>query len=627
MKSCHEEKEDFEIKGNDIIVLAGNPNSGKSVVFHKLTGIYNTVSNYPGTTLNITHGKYRDYSIIDTPGVYGISSLNPEEKITKDMLLKAKSVLNIVNAACLERELFLTLQIIDMGLPTMVVLNFMDEVKKQGINIDIEELSSRLGVKVIPAVAVKGMGMLEIKANISKIKPSSLPKFDYEKYIVNAHAKYDSTELHKIKNRVEYILALEGDQEAIKKHSLKLKISPDEIYKRRRARIDEIIKKAVIKEPKKQAFKKKLASLMVHPVFGFVFLALILYLAYQLVGVLVAQKVVNFTEKILMQGYYVPYIKQFVNLFSLPLWLNTLLAGEFGILTMTLTYIIGILLPLVISFYILLSILEDSGYLPRLAFLVDKTLTRFGLNGKAVIPLILGFGCVTMATITTRMLDTDREKTIASALLNFTIPCSAQLAVITALIATAGGFFTLAYVSIIFACFVVLGTILNKALPGSSSSLILSLPSLQLPGIKNIALKTFVRTKYFLFEAGIWFLIGAFMMSILQLTGILGMLQNLISPIVVNWMGLPKKAATAYIMGIVRRDFGAAGFYSMSLSSLQLLVALVSITLFVPCIAAILILYKERGAKIATAIWVGTIVTAFFIGGLIFRISAVLYGV
>ena len=321
-----------------------------------------------------------------------------------------------------------------------------------------------------------------------------------------------------------------------------------------------------------------------------------------------------------------PFIQELFAGFQLPLWLTFMLVGEFGILTMPVNYLLGLLLPLVFSFYLFLALLEDSGYLPRLAFLVDELLNKLGLNGKAIIPLILGFGCVTMATITTRILNTERERTIASALLNFAIPCSAQLAVITALVATAGGLYTFAFFCIIFAFFVFLGTILHNYLPGKSTSLILSLPSLQIPQIKNVLLKTIERTKHFLYEAGVWFFVGALLLSILQLTGILEFLQNLISPIVVHWMGLPKEAANSYIMGIVRRDFGAAGFFSLALNQLQLLVALVSITLFVPCIAAILILYKERKAKIATIIWIGTIVTAFIVGGLINKLGVFLGG-
>ncbi len=626
MPSCHEEDNKFELNKKNI-VLVGNPNSGKSVVFHKLTGIYTLVSNYPGTTLSITHGNYKDYSVVDTPGVYGLSSLNVEEQTTKDIVLKADKVLNVVNALHLERELFLTLQLIDMGLPILVALNFMDEAEKSGITIDVKKLSGLLGVKVIPTVAVKGHGIVELKKNIPNIQEPSLPAFNYDTFNTLSTNNYYS-QFSAIENKRELILAIEGDKELVKKYSLPQDLSPEIVYTERRKRVNEIVDKVKVSGSKKESFKKKLGQLMVHPVYGFVFLAVVLYLAYLTIGVVVAQTVVNFTEKTIMQGYYVPFVQKLVNallnLIVLPNWMNTaitnILAGEFGILTMTVAYVFGLLLPLVMSFYIFLAVMEDTGYLPRLAFLIDKFLVRLGLNGKAIIPLILGFGCVTMATITTRMLDTKREKTIASALLNFAVPCSAQLAVIAALIASAGGAFAFTYVLIIAAFFVIFGTILNKVIAGESSSLILSLPSLQMPRFSNILMKTFVRTKHFLYEAGIWFLFGALLISILQLTGILKFLENLIASLVVTWMGLPKQAALAYIMGIVRRDFGAAGFYSMALTQIQLLVALVSITLFVPCIAAILILYKERGSKVATMIWVGTIVMAFFVGGAIFNI-------
>jgi len=379
MTHCHEEQEQFEIKERNIL-LVGNPNCGKSVIFHKLTGIYTHVSNYPGTTLQIYQGKYKGYAVIDTPGVYGISSINTEENIVKKIILKAHKIINVVNALHLDRELFLTLQLIDMGLPLIVALNFKNEAEKNGIKIDVEELSKQLGVKVIPIDVVKGTGVSEIKANISNIKPSTKLQYNYKSPIV--------TSSQKIKNRIEYILALESDKKVLKKYGLDTKISADEVYQQRRKRINDVITVVQKNESKKSDFKKKLASLMIHPFFGFFFLALVLYLAYQIVGVFVAQTVVGFTEEIMMQGHYVPYIQQFVNLFYFPSWVNTLLVGEFGILTMPVAYLIGLLLPLVISFYLLLSILEDSGYLPRLAFLIDKWLNKVGLNGKAVIPLI-----------------------------------------------------------------------------------------------------------------------------------------------------------------------------------------------------------------------------------------------
>ena len=569
MGHCH----DADVRPEQPLVLVGNPNCGKSVVFHHLTGVYATVSNYPGTTLALAQGTFREWQVIDTPGVYGISDFTPEERITREVLQQAH-IINVVNALHLERELFLTLQLADWGLPLVVVLNFMDEARRRGMRIDTARLAEALHAEVIPAAAVRGEGMDALMTAIPRLMRT-----------VGRTAQ-----------------PAEEDMDALLE---------------RRTRVDALVREVLIDGGARRSFQ--LAEAMVHPLLGLLIVLVVLFLAYQLVGVLVAQTIVGFTETVVMQGWYEPLVRGMVGALGLPGWLNGILVGEFGVLTMTVTYLLGILLPLVVAFYVLLSLLEDSGYLPRLAFLADRWLNRLGLNGEAVVPLILGFGCVTMATITTRMLDTERERTIASALLNFAIPCSAQLAVITALAAKAGMGVTAAYAAVVFACFVLLGTALHRLVPGTSSSLMMALPALQLPRPRNIALKTMARTRHFLAEAGIWFFVGALLISLAQLSGALVAIQNVIAPLTVGWMGLPKEAAVAYVMGIVRRDFGAAGFFQMALSPLQLLVALVSITLFVPCIAAILVLHKERGPAVAAGIWLGSIALAFGVGGLVFQ--------
>jgi len=305
---------------------------------------------------------------------------------------------------------------------------------------------------------------------------------------------------------------------------------------------------------------------------------------------------------------------------SSPLWWNDILVGEFGIITMTTTYLAFLLLPLVIAFYLTLAIMEDSGYLPRLATMVDRNLTYLGLNGRAVIPLILGFGCVTSATITTRLLSTQREKTIATAILQFAIPCSAQLAVIAALLAGAGFGPMLLYIVVILSVLIAIGTLLNKTLNDKSAPLLLDLPPMRLPRLNNVIRKTFFRTYHFMKEASGWFFLGALVVGIAQITGILGVLQQLLIPVVTHWLQLPPEAATAFIMGVVRRDFGAAGLYHMTLNPLQITVALIVITLFVPCIASLMVMMKERGWKEGFAIWLGTWIAAFAVGGIVSQI-------
>jgi ferrous iron transport protein B len=297
---------------------------------------------------------------------------------------------------------------------------------------------------------------------------------------------------------------------------------------------------------------------------------------------------------------------------------HEILAGEFGVVTMTVTYVLGLLFPLVVGFYAFLAIMEDTGYLPRLAVLVDRALSGIGLNGRAVIPLIIGFGCVTMATITTRLLGTQREKTIATAILGLTIPCSAQLGVILGLLSKTGSWTAWAtYCATMFVVLVAVGTILDRVIPGQSSPLLIDLPPLRLPQWKNVARKTWSKSWGFLVEATPLFALGALIVGVMKVTGALEVVINGLSPAVTGLLHLPREAATCFIMGLIRRDFGAAGLTDLPLSPSQMVVSLVVITLFVPCIATVTVLFKERGWKEAMTLWMGSWVLAFAIGGVL----------
>jgi len=280
-------------------------------------------------------------------------------------------------------------------------------------------------------------------------------------------------------------------------------------------------------------------------------------------------------------------------------------------------YIIGLLLPLIIGFYVLMAVLEDSGYLPRIAALADRMLISLGLNGKAIIPIILGFGCVTMATMTTRILGTKREKIIATVLLGLAIPCSAQLGVIMGLVSGLDVFYIITYITVIAAIFILVGTVLNKLMPGESSHLLIDLPTIRMPMIGNVVKKTFQKTVMFLKEAAPLFIYGALLISVLEQTGALSYIQQWMTPITEGLLKLPPETATAFIMGIIRRDFGAAGLTSIAMTQQQLLVSLIVMTLFVPCIAAIMVIFKERGTRDALAIWLGSFAAAFVTGGIV----------
>lgn len=616
MSSCHTNTE-VDLKNHKDktkLVLAGNPNVGKSVFFNALTGMYVDVSNFPGTTVDISQGVYKNYVVLDTPGVYGVSSFNDEERVARDVILNGDIILNVVDAVHMDRDLFLTQQLIDMGKRVIVALNMMDDVERNGLQIDVKKLSELLGVPVIPTIAVSKQGMEKLK---SKLETASTGN------TISGIKNLMQSVIPKVSNPAEALLVLEEDENVIERNHIDEKYPfREKIYLQRRKRVNEIVNSVVTETSKGASFKTRLSQWMLKPITGIPILLITLFIMYQFLGVLIAQIVVGFTEEVVMGTYYNNFI---MNVFS-PLvkgydFLEKFLIGEFGVLTMVPVYIVGLLLPLVIGFYFLLSILEDSGYLPRIAALMDRVLTKLGLNGRAIIPIILGFGCVTMATITTRILGSKRERFIATMLLGLAIPCSAQLGVIAGMTSAIGPVYFLIYLATIMIVFVLAGTLLNLVVPGESTDLLIDIPPLRMPRIKNVLSKTYSKSVAFLKEASPLFVIGAVLITFMDHFGILLAIQNAIAPLTEGFLKLPKEVATAFIMGIVRRDFGAAGFFKLAeeglLSTVQILISLVVITLFVPCIAAILVIFKERNLKEALIIWFGSMLIAFLVGGLL----------
>ena len=663
------------------IVLAGNPNVGKSVIFNALTGLSADVSNYPGTTIDIARGTVGEHELVDTHGVYGVSSFNDEERAARRLIVDAEVVVNVVSALSLERDLFLTLQLIDMGKPLLVVINQWDETKDRGILIDKAALGEQLGVPVLTCVAVKKEGISGIVANLPQARRgksdatlATLLSPLEEQNIPRAHA----------------LLILEGDSQSADAHAQTLatvraeqslkgtselqsgetnKNHRQDIYKRRRQRVNEISETCVKSLSKKKTISTKLGRLLLHPVAGTVAAAFVCYMIfYQLLGVFVAGTVVELTEKKGMKVYYEPLVRRIAattfpctitvkdKTFDFPqgtfanqvatttldaelksaapasveynFWshpsaravMGNILVGEYGMLTLTVTYLLGLLFPLVLGFYFGLSMLEDSGYLPRLAVLVDRVLNKVGLNGRAIIPLILGLGCVTMATITTRLLSTRREKIIATALLGVAIPCSAQLGVVSGTLAQIGGLYAWAiYGAIVTSILATTGVALNMVLPGKSDALIMDLPPMRLPRMDNVMKKTWSKSWAFLKEATKPFFIAGFAVSVAHMTGILSMFVNALQPITVAWLHLPSdpRIATTFVLGIVRRDFASFGLTEVPMTAAQALTAMIVITLFVPCIATVGVMTKERGPKIAFTIWIGSWIAAFIIGGLL----------
>lgn len=642
------------------VVLVGNPNVGKSLVFNHLSGLYADVSNFPGTTVSVSRGTFGNYDILDTPGIYGVSSFNDEERVARDVIVEADIILNIVNSLHLERDLFLTKQLIEMGKKVSIILNFSDEVKRKKIKIDAERLSALFGVEVIETSAISGNGFDLLPEAIAKARTGFVSgeiTGRLNQHIVNNHG------------RGVALLVAEGDEEVSAKFGYEPGTADDRetIYIERRKTVNEIISEVEYEDTSKGRFFNKLGSYSLNPVTGIPILAFMLVVLYYLIGDVVAQQVVGFTEDVVGKKYFEFYTKKTVSEFTAvditvtqldpdgnPVTSNTfdfkeglrynqpqklafeqaasdkdsdvtfdfknpivrLFFGEFGVFSMTITYLLFLLLPLVIAFYFVMAMLEDSGYLPRLATMMDRSLSRIGLNGRAIIPILLGFGCVTMATITTRILGTEREKTIATAILQFVIPCSAQLAVIAVLAGTAGPTAALVYGSVIVAMMITVSTVLHKMLPGQSSPLLIDLPMMRIPRIDNILKKTWHRTVGFMKEASVWFFVGALAVGLMEITGLLQVFTGFLEPLTVNWLKLPSEASVAFVMGTVRRDFGGAGLYDLALSPMQVAVSLIVITLFVPCIASFMVMLKERGWKEGFAIWLSAWVIAFLVGGL-----------
>ncbi|MEW6702268.1 MAG: ferrous iron transporter B [Bacteroidota bacterium] len=646
------------------IVLVGNPNVGKSCIFNYMSGMYVDVSNYPGTTISITKSHYKGKDVFDTPGIYGVGSFNDEEKVARDIILTSDVILNVVNALNLDRDLFLTLQLIDMGKKVSMILNFSDELKKRKIKIDTKKLSELLGIEIFETTAVDNIGLDKLDEAIEKARIG--------KQELDLHFMLQQV-MDKSIAQSEALLILEGDESIADRNNAPCG-TPDErerVYIGRRNRVNEIVDTVEYEDSRKGEISNLLGRLLLNPISGLPILAIVLVLMYFFIGDLVSQRIVNFTENTIGKEIFEYNVKSLIGeytsvnvdviisdnngmqtdkkTYSFPSGISNniqlkqdfqtfsktsgalsefhfqnplikLFFGEFGIITMTITYLLFLLLPLVIGFYFVMALLEDSGYLPRLATMLDRSFNKVGLNGRAVIPIMLGFGCITMANITTRLLGTEREKSIVTAILQFVIPCSAQLAVIAALLSGAGPGAVLLYVLVIGTVLIILSTALNKMLPGDSSPLLMDLPMIRFPRMNNVFKKTYFRSLGFMKEAGFWFFVGAFAVSLMEMTGILQTWQNILAPFTTNWLKLPKEAANAFVMGMVRRDFGAAGLFHMSLTVMQKTVAIITITLFVPCIASFVVMLKERGWKEGMTIWIGTWIAAFLVGGIVAQI-------
>jgi len=630
------------------VALVGNPNVGKSVLFNALTGSYVTVSNYPGTSVEVSRGNTviadETWQVIDTPGMYAVHTITEEERVAREILLNEKPdvVLHVLDARNLERMLAMTIQLIEAGLPVVLVVNIMDEAERMGLSFDLPLLQQRLGIPVIAAATARKRGIEEIKAAIAGLGTSCGLPISYSRLLERDIAEVSRLlqGTYVLSRRALALLLLQGDDEVTGLaeqgegagyQALAEKVREIAFERRESFHLDlsmerkEIVTRLVrgvitLPDKRRETWGSRLSTLAVQPLTGIPLLLLTLYFGlYKFVGDFGAGTLVDFLEGELFEKLFNPWITNLLTSWIPWWWLQELLVGEYGIITLGLRYAVGIILPIVTTFFIFFSILEDAGYLPRLALLVDRGFKWFGLSGRSVIPMVLGFGCSTMATMVTRTLETVRERVIATLLLALAIPCSAQLGVILALLArTPGGL--LVWIACMTVLFVLVGVLAGKLLPGEAPMFYMELPPMRLPQLSNVLTKTYTRMQWYFLEILPLFVLASVLMWLGKITGGMEKLVNAMTPLM-QGIGLPKEAAIAFIFGFFRRDYGAAGLYDLQSKGLldgrQLTVAAVTLTLFIPCVAQFLMMLKERGWRVSLAIFVFVSLLAFGSGYLL----------
>ena len=670
-----------------ILAIVGCPNVGKSLLFNRITGAYVAVSNYPGTTVEVTRGKMQlgetEIQVVDTPGMYSLRPISEEESVARRLLLTEhpRSVAHVLDARNLQRMLPLTLQLLEAGLPIVLALNMMDEADQMGFRFDIPRLADLLGIPVLATSGATNRGIKELRKVLGEratapIAAATVPltpqsSIRYEEPVetaiqeIGAIAGAVAGPVIPLTSRSIALLLLQGDAEVLE--IVRNRVSAEAadrvadlvgsvqqlfaqplslVITMRRQQVANDIIAEVMQAPSdfERPRLEWLSRILMHPVAGLPALALVLYLGiYQFVGVFGAQTLVNLIENTVFGKWINPFLSHWIQRFLPDLWAN-LFVGEYGIITLGITYAVAIVLPIVGLFFLVFAALEDSGYLPRLAMLTDRLFKAIGLNGRAVIPIVLGFGCDTMATMVTRVLETKRERLIATLLLALAIPCSAQSGLFLAMLGAVRPWGLIIYVGILVMIFLVVGLLAAWIMPGEKAGFYIELPPLRLPRLSNVLVKTYTRLEWYFVEILPMFILASVVLWIGSLTwnghtvifsphhGVFGWLEHALDPLGAL-IGLPTSAdvkrnpaleftgGTILLAGFFRRDFGAAGlwhlFQARLISPVQIIVSAVTLTLFLPCVAQFLMMKRERGFWTAVAVSSFVVVVAFAVGFLL----------
>ncbi|MCD6147663.1 MAG: ferrous iron transporter B [Thermoplasmata archaeon] len=558
------------------IVLMGNPNVGKSVVFSRLTGANVIASNYPGTTVDFYEGSMRlegeHVKIIDAPGTYSLKPTNKAEEVSASLFEDADIIINVVDATNLERNLYLTLEILEREKPTVIALNLWDETKHLGIEIDYKKLEEMLGVPVVPTVALTGEGIKELVERLKEAKKVEFPRLsEDEKWV----------KIGKIIKEVE----------AIKHHH--------------------------------HTLRERLSDITIKPVTGIPIAIIIVAFSFFVVRI-IGEGLITYVLDPLFDAYY-PVATGISNFLGSgiihDILIGTLIDGKIdymqsmGLLTTGLYVPFGAVLPYIISFYFTLSLLEDSGYLPRLATLVDNIFHKLGMHGHGIVPVFLGFGCNVPGVLSSRALETRKQRFISATLTAISVPCMAQTAMIFGILGPYGMRYVAMVYATLFAVFIIAGLLLNKFVKGESPEIFLDIPPYRRPSMKAIAKKTWMRIRWFLEDAIPWLFLGVLLVNILYAIGFLQWLGNVFSPITSGWLGLPDESTTALLIGFLRKDLAVGMLLPLGMKPMQLVIATTILAIYFPCIATFAVMLKELGIKDLMKSVAIMIATALIVGG------------
>ena len=562
------------------LLLVGNPNVGKSVIFSNLTGVNVACSNYPGTTVEYCAGRRRigseQVEIIDVPGAYSLEPTSKAEEVATEMIDGGDIVVNVVDATNLERNLYLTLQLLEVGKPVIIALNIWDETKHKGIEIDVDALSEMLGVPVVPTVGRSGYGLDRLLASLDEARS---PR----------HAKITADERWKLIGKI-----IAATQRLTHRH---------------------------------HTFLERLEDASIHPVGGFFVAIAVIVLSFSLVRA-IGESLIAFVMNPFFNKIYLPLVEVVSEQTASNGFLHSILIGKlvdgqvdfiqsFGLLTTALYVPVGMVLPYVVAFYFILGFLEDIGYLPRLAILLDGFMHKIGLHGYTVIPTLLGLGCNVPALLATRILESRRERFIVATLISIAVPCVSLQAMIVGLLGHHGMRYVAFVYGVLFVVWILLGLIMKTVTRGILPALLIEIPPYRLPHMHSLLVKFRMRTFGFLREALPVVLIGVAVINLFYAVGILDSLANLTAPVVTKVLGLPKEAVLAIVVGFLRKDIGVGMLAPLGLNVKQLIIGCTTLAMFFPCIATFVIMFKELGpVDMVKAICV-MVATSLVVGGIL----------